>query len=144
MKKATIFLLVAGLGLAVATAAIAQGQQQGPRGDRMHARLQGAALDGVQPVGRVKYSEGADGPRRLVVSVGRVNLPVGTTLQVNACDGTVGWITLQPGRRGDHAAGRLRLRARDGDAVPDCAVGDPVTVSGSGLNLSGSLKQGRR
>jgi len=139
MKKATAAAVLVMAVIALVSTASAQG-----RGERLGTRLtQAAAIDDNRPIGRAVYRAGEAGPRTLVVRVGRVKLPPGTTLQVNACDGTVGWITLRAGRNGTHSGGRLRLRARAGDAVPTCDVGDEVTVVGSAVNLRGALRQGR-
>jgi hypothetical protein len=141
MKKTMLALLVVTLAVALTPLASAQG-----RGNGLHARLtQADAIAGVRPIGKAKYREADDGtPRNLVVRVGRVNLPAGTRVRVDACDGTAGWITLQTGKRGTHTGGRLRLRARDGDAVPTCELGDRAAVTGGALHARGTMEQGRR
>ena len=131
-----------GLVALILTLAPQTGAQQ--RGIRLHARLRGAAVDGVVPVGNVKYREARES-RKLVVAIKHVNLPAGTSLQVNGCDGrAVGRITLRVRRDGAHASGRLRLGARDGGRIPACSEGDSITARGSQISLRGHLKQGRR
>lgn len=144
MRKSIVITSLAIAAVAVATFAITDSADAQGRGTRLYSRLtQPAAIDGVVPNGRVIYREGALGPRNLVIQVRQVNLPAGTRLQVNACDGTVGWMTLVTGKRGLYTAGRLRLRVRAGDAVPKCNDGDPITVTGSAVDLSGTLTSRR-
>jgi len=138
MRKA----VAAGVLMVAVIALVSTAGAQG-RGERLGTRLtQTAAIEGIEPIGRATYREGAAGPRNLVVRVGRVNLPAGTAVQVNACDGTVGWITLRTGKQGTYTGGRLRLRVRSGDAVPTCNAGDAVTVIGSAVDLRGALRPG--
>ena len=145
MRSRVVFaLLVAIVAVAtIASTGLASAQGEA-RGVRLNARLaQAADIDGVTPRGHARYRAGEQGPRNLIVHVRGVNLPAGTSLQVNACDGTVGWITLQPGRRGPHSMGRLRLRVRAGDAVPVCEAGDEITVAGAAVDLTGTLDSRR-
>jgi hypothetical protein len=144
VKKSIVITLLAIAAVTVADFAITEPASAQGRITRLYSRLtQAADIDGVAPAGRVTYRESALGPRNLVIRVRRVNLPAGTRLQVNACDGTVGWVTLEPGKNGLYTAARLRLRVRTGDAVPNCDAGDPITVSGPAVDLSGILTSRR-
>lgn len=144
MRKSTFIALLAIAAVAVATLAITDSAVAQGGGTRLYSRLtQTAGIDGVLPNGRVTYRESSLGPRNLIIRVRQVNLPAGTRLQVNACDGTVGWMTLETGKRGLYTAGRLRLRVRAGDAVPNCSTGDPISVTGGAVDLSGTLTSRR-
>lgn len=105
------------------------------------APLRGEAIDGVMPRGAAHYAEfnggnaaGGDGSQRLGVFVHRVNLPVGTILDVLVGDGAIGQITLN-----DEHEGGIRL---SGANVPTIVVGSRLSVkNGSTTILSGLFRE---
>ncbi|MBI4311359.1 MAG: hypothetical protein HY681_06210 [Chloroflexi bacterium] len=104
---------------------------------RMEAGLTGS---GAQGKGTWRLLD--TGTPRMSVEVSDLQiagLAAGDQMTVSAC-GSISTITLVevlPGIIG----GDLNLDSRLGDIVPTCQAGDPVTVTGGGVTLSGAFVQ---
>lgn len=85
--------------------------------------------------GSARLSMDALGPQLVIEAEAPLGL-TGELLRVDACEGTVGWIRLQPGADG-MARGRLDLGGMSG--TPDCHPGDSVTLRGRRASARGRL-----
>jgi hypothetical protein len=133
-------MAVVALVAAVAVPTLAQNGNGNGNGnnERLNADLtQGQAVGDVTPKGKARYRESRRGNKVLVVNANRIDRPVGTALAVRACGRNVGNMILDLGKL--YARGRVRLRSRDGDSVPDCGAGDAVTVTGGPVKLKGNF-----
>ncbi|MFN6962789.1 MAG: CHRD domain-containing protein [Pyrinomonadaceae bacterium] len=108
--------------------------QTSTAGTFLVAPLTGAPIGGVTPGGRGSYYSDTFG-RSLEVSVGNVNLPAATVLDVTVDGTAVGTIRLTT-----YHNGVLRLSTRMGQTVPNINAGAALAVkSGSTTILSGSF-----
>jgi len=132
-----IFLIVAAVATMVALPMIFQsGTATTSAHDNLRpaliAPLTGDPIADVTPRGFSGYFVDAtatpDPIRVLTVSVSNVNLPSGTGLTVSLNSTAIGTITLGQSWPGHGAQGSLRLSTLAGDAVPDVASGDTLTV----------------
>ena len=121
------------LGCIVIVALVAISSTAFAQRSRLKARLEG---DGGR--GSVAVATKEDGNGRLVVRVRSRDVGSATAL-VTVCGVQVGTITLEPRRQGNVSGGRLKVSSRNGGTIPSCAAGDAVSVSGSGIALSGTL-----
>lgn len=100
-----------------------------------HARYKGATDEERRPgVGQ----RGAGRKLRVRVRVLAEGVADGTVVAVTACGQSVGDITLRV--RGKRARGKMKLMSKKGDAVPACAVGDGISITGNGVTLSGTFE----
>jgi len=133
-RRRTLLVAVVGVWLVIvgmATAPDVHGHLRAHLGD---------PTPGVQSArGRAGWVGTETRARALTVSVVGIDLPEGTQMRVDGCEGTVGWLSLRPARKGTRMVGRLHLSARRGDAVPACDVGDVITVSGRDVQIEGAL-----
>lgn len=105
----------------------------GNAGD-LFAVLSGGTFNGVLPGGFAKY-EIHSSRRELEVRVIRVNLPIGTALNVQVGGTNVGQIVLESG-----GEGRLKLRTDRGHNVPNVTVGMNIVVKNAETTiLSGTF-----
>ena len=96
-----------------------------------HARYKGNSVDDDD---RASKKSG----QKLRVRVRLAGVADGTVVVVNACGATeVGSMALR--LRGKYARGKMKLMSKKGDAVPDCAAGQGISVSGPGVALSGTF-----
>ncbi|MCA1591346.1 MAG: DUF4214 domain-containing protein [Acidobacteria bacterium] len=98
----------------------------GPTGEiRIESRLAGAAINGLVPKGQAKFLVRADGRRKLNVEVEKVNLPVGTILNVFVNNVNVGQITLAATLENE-----LELETERGQTVPNITTASTIAVTG--------------
>lgn len=97
-----------------------------PNGDlRVEAKLAGAAINGLRPVGEAKFKVKGN-ERELEVEVERLNLPVNTALSVFVDNVKVGDLVLS-----STMETRLELESEHGQTVPNVITGSTVTVVNS-------------
>lgn len=91
----------------------------------LEARLAGAAIDGLTPIGEAKFRQ-EQNDRRLKVEVEKVNRPAGTILNVLVNNLKIGELTLNSGMEAEFA-----LRTDKGQPVPNMTMGSTVVITDS-------------
>ncbi len=105
---------------------------------RVQSGLTGGAIGGVQPTGSVDFRvSGTD--QKLSIEIEKLNLPVGTVVNVFVGDKVIGKITVgPPPMRG----GELEINTRDGGVLPTFGAGEVVSVrtAAGGVLLTGVVQ----
>lgn len=97
-----------------------------PNGDlRIEARLAGAAINGLRPVGEAKFKIKGN-ERELEIEVERLNLPANTTLSVFVDNVKIGDLILS-----STMETKLELESEHGQTVPNVITGSTVAVVNS-------------
>ncbi|MGH9932625.1 MAG: hypothetical protein ACREA9_25760 [Pyrinomonadaceae bacterium] len=96
-----------------------------PNGEtRLESRLAGAAINGLLPKGHAKFRSRSNGRRQLNVEVEKVNLPVGTLLNVRIDNVNVGQIMLSSTLENE-----LELESENGAVIPNITTTSTVVVT---------------
>ena len=96
-----------------------------PNGEtRLESRLAGAAINGLLPKGHAKFRSRSNGRRQLNVEVEKVNLPVGTVLNVLIDNVNVGRIILTSTLENE-----LELESESGAVIPNITTTSTVVVT---------------
>jgi hypothetical protein len=106
-----------------------------PNGEiRIEARLAGAAINGLLPKGEARFRSHTNGRRQLKVEVEKVNLPVGSVLNVLVDNLNVGQFILNSTLENE-----LELETEHGALVPNVTTTSTVVISNAQGNtiLSG-------
>jgi hypothetical protein len=105
---------------------------------RVQSGLTGGAIGGLRPVGSVDFRvSGTD--QKLSIEIEKLNLPVGTVVDVFVGDRAIGKITVgPPPMRG----GELEINTRDGGVLPVFGAGEMVSVrtAAGGVLLTGVVQ----
>ena len=97
-----------------------------PNGElRIEAKLAGAAISGLRPVGEAKFKVDGDG-RELEVEIERLNLPANTTLSVFIDNVKAGDLVLS-----STMETKLELESEHGQTVPNVITGSTAAVVNS-------------
>jgi hypothetical protein len=93
---------------------------------RIESRLAGAAIGGLTPKGHARFEVRANGRRKLNVEIEKVNLPVGTILNVLVDNFKVGQIVLSSTLENE-----LELDTERGNPVPNITTASTVVITDS-------------
>jgi hypothetical protein len=124
LSSSALFALVAFLGAVLLPASAVAGTPVS-----LGTRLTGAAINSIEPEGHAYYHLGKNGNSQFDIEVENVDLPDGTTLNVNHNGTEFTTVVLL------HGESLWRLQSKLGDTIPAMAAGDTISVTDANGNL---------